>query len=195
MKKFALLILLLVPLDGWSARQRMASIDRLSSKAALDGTEFRQKRRVAIGSSLGGAGGIASINLDLNLTDHTSLSILYGAGDPFQAFGFAVKRFVSGESFLPYVSAGYVRWSQEKPNHKSIEHTTPSTLNTKFLNSSEKDKGQFSENIIYPGLGLQYVQLSGPWAGTSVFLEIQALVDVDDFQTAATGALGVSYYF
>ena len=195
MKEFAILVILLLPLDSWSARQRMANVDRLSSKMAEDGTEFRQKRRVAICSSIGGAAGIAGINLDLNLTDHTSLSILYGFGDPFQALGFSIKRFVSGESFLPYISAGYVVWSHERPKGKYREHTTPGILGNRFLNSTEKESGQFTENIIYPGLGLQYVQLSGPWAGTTMFLELQALIDVDDFQTAATGALGVSYYF
>ncbi|MDZ4662837.1 MAG: hypothetical protein SGJ18_14590 [Pseudomonadota bacterium] len=195
MKRFAILIILLAPLDSWSARQRMANVDRLSSKAALDGTEFRQKRRVAIGSSFGGAAGIAGINLDLNLTDQAALSLLFGVGDPFQSFGFAIKRFVSGTSFLPYFSAGYVRWTHKRAESQAIETTLPNILGKRFLNSGEKESGQFSEDIIYPGLGLQYVQLSGPWAGISMYLELQALVDVDDFQTATTGALGISYYF
>lgn len=195
MKKSIILLLIFLPVSAWSARQRMATIDSQTSKLALDGTEFRQKRRVAIGSTLGGAAGIAGINLDLNLTDHTSLSLLYGAGNPFQSFGFAIKRYVSGESFLPYLSAGYVSWSHRRANSRAVDHTTPEILGSRFLNASEKSKGQFGENIIFPGLGLQYVQLSGPWAGFAMNLELQALIDVDDFQTAATGALGAAYYF
>ena len=68
-------------------------------------------------------------------------------------------------------------------------------LGTKFLNADEKDQGEFAVNLLYPAIGIQYMQLGGEYAGVGVHAKILMLMDVDDFVAAPTGEVGVSFYF
>ena len=106
-----------------------------------------------------------------------------------------MKKFISGETFLPYMTIGYSRWYRNDSDPKSLEKSTPNLLVKRFLNDTEKRNGRFSESLIYPGVGLQYVTLTGPWAGIATSVEVLMLVDLDDLVTAPTGGLNLTYYF
>ena len=95
---------------------------------------------------------------------------------------------------MPYFSFGYARWASVGKSSR-IDKTTPSILGEKLLNEEEKNAGVFQKNLLYPSLGLQFIQLNGDWAGSSIYAEITVLLDIGNFVAAPTGSFGLLYYF
>lgn len=158
------------------------------------GHGFRQHKRVGFGFGLIGAYGLAGPQLELNFIPEVGITTGFGLGPGYQAFNLQVKRILAGDSLMPYIAGGVARWYSVGPK-KSRRSTQPGFLADRFLNGSEKRTGEFAEIIIYPSVGIQYMQLDGSWAGFSVYAEVLLMVDVDDLVTAGNGGLGVMYYF
>ncbi|MCB0390231.1 MAG: hypothetical protein KDD58_03015 [Bdellovibrionales bacterium] len=164
------------------------------SKSTLNSADFKYKRKVGVGISAAGASGLIGANLELNFTPETSFSTSFGLADNFQTFGFSIKKSISGKYFAPYIAGGFTRWytvTDEGP----FTESSPGFLAEKFLSAKEKQEGQFAETLIYPALGIQYLQLDGEWAGSSIYAEVLMLIDIDDFKSAPTGGVGYLYYF
>lgn len=165
-----------------------------SPKSATTGNDLRKVRRVGVGVSGAGPLGLGGVHFELNFTPRSGMLLGFGGGPGFQAYTFQYKSILAGEWLLPYMSAGFSRWmnfSQKGP----IEDTTPGILAERFMSDEDKARGRIDEYLLYPGFGLQYVQLSGRWAGFSIFSEVIVLIDLVDFVAAPTGTLGMSYYF
>jgi hypothetical protein len=163
------------------------------SKVADNGMDLRALRRVGLSTVIAGAYGSLGFQMDLNFTPETGVLIGYGLGDQFTSFSFQVKRMLGGRSVMPYAAIGYASWYSGGSGRFTGE--SPGFFGDKFLDNEEKMSGRFSESLIFPSVGLQYTQLSGPYAGVSVFLEAQFLFDIDNFVSAPNGALGVGYFF
>jgi hypothetical protein len=95
---------------------------------------------------------------------------------------------------MPYMSFGYASWASVGKTGR-ITKTSPAILADKLLSDDEKNAGEFQKNLLYPGIGLQFLQLKGEWAGSSVFAELTVLLDVGNFVAAPTATLGFLYYF
>ncbi|MCB0356162.1 MAG: hypothetical protein KDD40_04100, partial [Bdellovibrionales bacterium] len=153
-----------------------------SSKVeAINSADFKYKRKVAVGISAAGAQGLAGLTIELNFSPETSFSTSFGLADRYQSFGMAVKHSISGKYFSPYIAGGFARWytvTDEGP----IESSSPGFLAERFLSAQERQEGKFAETLIYPALGIQYLQLDGDWAGSSLYAEVLMLVDIDDFK-------------
>ena len=160
-----------------------------------DGIKMRKTRRVAVGASIGGTLGFAGANLELNLSPMTGLVGGYGGGPGYTSFSIHMKQYLNGDSFLPFIGAGYARWFNSNPEAGSISSSKPGFLVEKFLSDDEKQTGIFSTNLVYPSVGAQYVNLDGEWAGLSLVVEVMMLVDVGSLQAAPTGSVGMMYYF
>ena len=188
----------IAPVLGWGqavlVEEPGRPITRQVLKRADDSLGFRNMRKVGVGLAAGGAHGLVGIDLELNFSPETSLRAGFGIADNYQSFGLAIKRVVGGKWFAPYVAGGFTRWYTVVDGGPTT-HTTTSFLAERFLSETEKRTGQFAETLIYPALGIQYLQLNGNWAGSSLYAEILMLLDIDDFNSAATGALGFLYYF
>lgn len=163
-------------------------------KEADDGLQLRQMRRVGVGVQAAGALGLGGVVLDLNFAPQWSVTTGFGGGSGFQAFEFQAKYVLSGTWIMPYATFGYSRWYSVGTSGP-IGSTNPPVLGDRLLNDSERATGQFAKNLLYPGLGLQFTQLHGEWAGTSIYAELTVLLDVGDAVAAPTGALGIAYYF
>ncbi|MCB9025665.1 MAG: hypothetical protein H6625_05065 [Bdellovibrionaceae bacterium] len=173
------------------ALQSSSSRTHLSSKNSVD---FKYKRKVGVGLSAAGAQGLAGVTLELNFSPEMSFSTSFGLADRFQTFGVFIKKSISAKYFTPYISGGFTRWytvTDEGP----MTTSNPSFLAERFLSNKEKSEGKFAETLIYPAMGIQYLQLDGDWAGSSLFVEVLMLVDIDDFKSSPTGGLGYLYYF
>lgn len=164
-------------------------------KTAPDALELRTLRRVGVGLSGAGPLGLGGINLELNFARDAGFVGGFGGGPGFQAFTLQYKRILSGESFLPYFAAGYSRWYSVGMPTPIAGGSAPFYLMDRFLSDSDKASGIYALNLVYPALGLQYLQSSGPWAGSSVFFEVLALVNLGNLAVAPTGTLGFLYYF
>lgn len=170
------------------------NVGESNTKSSSDGYSMRKIRRVGIGASGAGPLGMLGANLELNFTPKWGLMAGYGTGMTYQSYTFQVKRVLAGEYLLPYLAGGVSRWYTASEGRGKIENIQPAFLE-RFMSADEKSKGEFSEILLYPAFGLQYVQLDGAWAGYSMFVEILLLVDIEDFETAPTGTVGFLYYF
>lgn len=173
--------------ETWGAAQTHGSV--LGASDSLKTT-----KKMGIGTTLAGATGLFGLNLEINFTSDLAFSMGAGVSRGFQSFNMNIKKTLGGDSWLPYFVGGYSRWFSSE-QEGGVEQTAPSVLAKKFLSAREKQSGRFSENILYPGLGLQYLNRSGEWLGLAFFIEVLFLVDIDDLATGATGGIGSVYYF
>ena len=163
-------------------------------KTAADGLSLRKIRRVAIGGSVAGPLGLAGVNLDLCFSPEASLFAGYGGGPGYQSFQFGLRRILGGENVMPFAGAGFARWSNSGTG-SSMSETVPSFLGESFMTDDQKRTGLVSANLVYGSLGLQWLAPSGPWVGSSVYLEALLLVEATRLRAAPTAALGYLYYF
>ncbi len=171
------------------------SVTESTSRSSSDGLTLRKERRVAIGASAAGPLGVLGANLELSFNPRWSIMAGYGTGFTYQSWTFQVKRVLAGEYLLPYLAGGIARWYTTTPGKEPISKETQPGYLEKFLSNTEKERGEFSQVLIYPAFGLQFIQLSGDYAGLSVFAELVMLLDVGDFEAAPTGTVGMLYYF
>lgn len=180
---------ILVGDDGSSVNQTK------TTKQADDGFDFRKKRKFGVGISTAGALGLLGAGLEIVFTPESSFMGGFGLGDSYQTFALQYKHAIGGRWFVPYVGGGYARWYTAGDKQGEINNTTPGFLADRFLSDEEKRTGEFAENLIYPMAGVQYYQLRGNWAGTSLYAQLVMLIDIDDFVSAPTGEFGLFYYF
>lgn len=175
--------------------EESSSRSRLEYKPAVDSFDFKTQRKIGVGLSAAGSQGLAGVNFEINFSAADSFMANFGLGSGFQSLGLKYKKTFGGRWFAPYMAGGYAHWYTAGGDKEVITHSNPSFLVTRFLNESERNKGEFAENLIYPSFGLQYHQLSGEWAGASLFAEVLLLIDLDDLVSAATGELGLMFFF
>jgi hypothetical protein len=139
--------------------------------------------------------GLGGLLLELNMSPKWSFDIGFGGGGGFQTVNFNAKYVLAGgDYFLPYLGLGYSHWRTIR-SMGAIEKTSPSILAEKLLSEGEKASGEFQKHILYPSIGLQFTQLKGKWAGSSIYAEVVVLMEATQFVAAPTGALGFLYYF
>ncbi len=165
-----------------------------SPKSAKTGNSMRKVRRVGMGASAAGPLGLGGVHMELNFSPSSGFLAGFGGGPGFQAYTFQYKQVLMGESLLPYAAAGFSRWMNFDPKGP-IRETTPGILAERFMSDEDKANGTIAETLFYPAFGLQYVQLTGDWAGFSVYTEVVLLIDVGDFVAAPTGTIGTTYFF
>ena len=130
----------------------------------------------------------------MNFSPRVGFVAGYGGGKGFQSYAFELKQYIGGDSFLPYIGAGYAHWwGREK--EEGLDTSKPQFLTDKFLNDAEKSTGKFTIDMIYPSLGVQYLSLDGEWAGFSMFAEVVMMIDIAEFNSSPTAAVGMMYYF
>lgn len=155
---------------------------------------LRTSRRIGVGILTGSVVGVAGINAELNFSADTSVGLMFGGGPHFQSFAAQIKQ-VFGDGYVqPYVAGGYARWYTTRPQGP-LNGTTPGFLGGKFLDPGDRNTGDFAVNLLYPSAGLQYMQLSGPYTGSSLYIEITGLLDLNHFLVVPTAGLGAIYYF
>ena len=162
-----------------------------SSRTRLQSDDRRNSKHVGAGISVVGPLGVAGLNLELLLTRDTSLIGGFGSGGGFQSYTVQLKHVLGGRTLLPYVAGGYARWYNFGQEGKELGNVNPSYLRTKLLNESQKRSGIFTEHLLYPALGAQYVLDSG----SSIYAEALYLLDIIDIKAVPTATIGYTYYF
>lgn len=175
--------------------QASVEIDEYGSAIVTTAEETRvTHRRAAIGVAAGGLSGIFGALLELNFTARTGFLAGVGYSNDYQSIQLGIKHFLSEGSLTPYLGGGYSRWFANG-RQSPVGSTTPGFLAKRFLSDNEKRTGRFGENLIFSNLGIQFLKLSGDFAGSGVYFEAIALVDVDDLLLDSTLGLGYLYYF
>ncbi|RME14257.1 MAG: hypothetical protein D6797_09285 [Bdellovibrio sp.] len=165
-----------------------------SYKALSSGEAFRQKRKVGVGMGLAGLHGLLGVQMELDFVPDVGVLLGYGVSEGFQTASVRLKKAFPGSgSALPYFATGLASWFRKEK--KPLVEGRPHFFMEKFLSESQRLKGNFQETLLFGSAGLQYLQLRGPWVGTSFYAELQFLVDLGDFVAAPTGEIGFFYYF
>jgi hypothetical protein len=173
----------------WLGNSVRSELSQFSSVESLRGL-----KRMGLSATVAGATGLIGTNMHLNFTRDFTFSLGIGMSHGFQSFNMHIKQSLGGETVMPYFVAGYSRWYTNGPEG-TVDRTSPPMMGKKFLSARERQTGEFAENIIYPGLGLEYVTLSGDWQGMGFFAEALFLLDIDDFVAGGTAGVGTIYYF
>lgn len=166
-----------------------------NTSAGTTGLSLRARRKLGLGVEAAGSLGLLGAKAEINLTRVVSFGGGFGIGSGYQSFNAFFKRAIGGDSFVPYVGMGFSRWYSSGDKRENFSSSSPGFLAEKFLDAEEKRTGEFAESLIYPAAGIQYYQLSGEWAGASLYAEILFLVNLDGFVSAATGGVGFMYFF
>jgi len=153
----------------------------------------RDERKIGVGAQMLGASGTAGALLEINFHPSWGLNFGYGSGSDFQTFQVEYKQILSANKFTTYGLLGFTRWFGE--NESSIESTNPGFVADEFMSSRDRKRGVISESLIYPGIGVQYVNLAQDWQGLSVFGQLILLSDLEDFVFVPTIAIGTIFYF
>jgi hypothetical protein len=175
--------------ETWGGGRLGTTSSSFSSVSSL-----RKTKKLGLQTTVAGAAGLLGLNMEVNLNENFAISMGPGVSRGFRSFNAHVKKFMGGNRFSPYFVGGFSRW-YSSAREEGVESTTPEFVEKKFLTGRERRTGKFAENIIYPGLGLQYLKTSGDWSGLGFFGEILFLVDIDDLETSPTAGVGSIFYF
>lgn len=167
---------------------------RSTYKTAATSSEMRGTRRAGVGMVAGGISGIFGANIEINFTERFALNGGFGLSTDFQSLFLGGRQNFGGTWLSPYISYGYGRWFHNG-NERSVGDTTPGFVGKKFLADREREQGLFAENLLFAGLGVQYLQLNGDWAGVAVYVDGLMILDVDDLVAQPNLGTGLMYYF
>lgn len=154
--------------------------------------KMREDRRAGAGMTVGGANGLIGAMLELNFEDADGVIAGFGTGPGFNSIQLGWKHSFEGYYLTPYTVASYSRWYNSRG--RTTDYSESSILD-RVLTDSEKKAGQFGTDFVNGSLGLQYNQLSGDFAGISVFGELTAMYEVKRTMLLPTGSIGALYYF
>lgn len=155
--------------------------------------QLRDERKIGVGGQILGASGSAGVLLEMNFHPSWGLNVGYGSAPDFQSFLVEYKQVLFGNQVTTYGLLGFTRWFGEA--NGSIESTNPGFVAEDFMSAKDRREGKIDENLLYPGIGVQYVQFSGNWAGFSLFGHLIVLSDIQDFVFVPTLGIGSIYYF
>lgn len=158
------------------------------------GAELKGLKKIGVGTTAAGAMGLLGLNLFINFSPDFTLSLGYGFSRGFNSANINFRYAMGGDQLIPYFTGGYSRWFSTQDD-EPVGKTSPSFFKNRFLNSKERATGQFGENLLYPGIGLEFLNKGGEWSGLSFFAEVIYLLDIDDFEAAPTAGIGTVLYF
>lgn len=154
--------------------------------------KMREDRRVGAGMMVGGASGMVGAMLELNVEDADGVIAAFGTGPGYNSIQLGWKHSFEGYYLTPYTIASYSRWYNSRG--RTTDYSQSDILD-RVLTDSEKKEGQFGTDFVNGSIGLQYNQLSGDFAGFSVFGELTAMYEVKRTMLLPNGSVGALYFF
>jgi hypothetical protein len=155
-----------------------------------DNFALREARKIGVGIGVGGTLGLYGVNVEVNFEDENAGYAGFGGGEGYSSFDIGWKHTFAGDTIAPYASAGYSRWYDSSGgSYKN------SAILDRVLSDGQKSEGHFATDFLTGSLGLQYTQLSGYMAGSSLYAEIVLLGELNSALILPTGGVGATYYF
>jgi len=151
--------------------------------------------RFGLGLKFLGEVGSAGFHGEARIIDNIAIGASYGFGAGYQTLGLKAIQYFSEADWSFYAFGGFSKWFSGAGSKDKLNKSTPKFFADKFLNAEGRRTGQFSELLIYPGVGAKYSLLSGELSGLALQAELLVLVDVDDIGAGLSGSFGMMYYF
>lgn len=207
MKKFAALLMLsiLLPIVLMAEGAVLVEIPPLSGRTSLveqlkshqfdNADQLRSVRRVGVGAGIAGNLGLAGAIIDFNIQPENAIRLGFGTGGNYNTFSAGYRHYLSEKAFAGYVSMDYAHWYSAPGKRSGFTDSNPGFLESRWLDSNQKQGGSFAISILSPAFGVSYFSLEGESKGTSVFAEVAFLMNVQRPQPIPQGSIGSVFYF
>ncbi|MBE8221242.1 MAG: hypothetical protein HAW60_00770 [Bdellovibrionales bacterium] len=192
-KKDGSQILSLEPVEGYNTSLSPDDLQK-NNYDNTSITDFQNTYRMGVGLDMMGKVGLAGVSLQLSLSPEFSFSGGFGIAGGFSSSFIEVKQVIKQyKKVLAYFGVGLTQWSSE--SGKIGKAFNPGFLRGKFLKPSEANTGKFQHYLISGSLGFKYLQTFGYLEGSSFYMELSPLFDLNSNSLAASAGFGVAYNF
>lgn len=179
MKAILSLVMLLTATSLFAARERENSTSLESLK---------MDKRFGIGVTAAGPLAIMGIEIDINVAEDFSLSGGIGTGMDYSTMAVKSRYYLLGKSVSPYIGLGMARWWSSSVSSRDI---APGFFAKSFLPEDFKPETGFNVFMMYPTLGVQYLNVMG----IEFSAEVMYLVKLMNFASSPYAGAGVHWYF
>lgn len=195
MKKILIVVLSLIPAlsfaqDDFQSAEIVSTESMAIKNDYANNLKLREERRMGISTQVGGTAGLFGLGLELNIEDQDGAMIGAGFGSGYSTFTIGWKHSFEGTVFTPYTTLGWSRWYNSTGTIEPESHILRG-----MLTSDEIREGRFGLDLIVAGLGMQYQELGGEWAGGGFFGEMNLVASPFRGQLLPTAAVGATYLF
>lgn len=169
-----------------------SSSPQVSSMTYGSTLKMREERRAGVGMTVGGATGMVGALAELNIEDADGVIAGFGTGPGYNSIQIGWKHAFEGQFLAPYTAVSYSRWFNSRG--RTTDYSDSNILD-RVLTDNEKREGKFGTDFVNASMGLQFNQLTGEFAGVSVFGELTGMYEVKRAMLLPTGSIGALYYF
>lgn len=178
--------------DGPNRAENRVSGRNLENFA--DVFELRDRKRMGVGASYLGWGGLLGVHLEVNYHSEHSARFLVGGGPGYQSVGFGWKWLLMETDFHPVIGFGIADWFGQA--HSAGGRPSPPDFLSRYLLTEEDlARGSFNYVFLVPSVGLEWLQTRGAGAGSGLFVEIMFLTEQRTLAQYPSAQWGVNYYF
>lgn len=149
---------------------------------------LKMDKRFGIGVSAAGPLAIFGIEIDINVSEDFSLSGGIGTGMDYSTMSVKSRYYLLGKNVSPYIGLGMARWWS---NSVASRDLAPSFLSRSFLPDDFRPENGFNVFMIYPVLGVQYLNVMG----LEFSAEVMYLVKLMNMASSPYAGVGVHWYF
>ncbi|MBE8162964.1 MAG: hypothetical protein HAW63_03145 [Bdellovibrionaceae bacterium] len=157
-------------------------------------TDFQDTYRMGLGFDMMGKSGLAGVSLHLVLTQSLSVTGGFGVAGGFSSTFVEAKQVIRQyKKVLAYWGLGLAQWASA--SGAVGDAFNPGFLRGKFLKPGEAQTGKFQHYLVSSSLGFKYLQTSGYLKGSSFYMELAPLFDLNSRALAPSAGFGVAFYF
>jgi len=141
-----------------------------------------------MGSTIGGPGGILSLQADFPFLQRYSVHLGAGSGLYFDSYYLTFRAYLREHKFSPYAGLGVGRW-QGVQSPEKLAQNLPLTKNLGLVKESGNE-AHANLHVVPLALGLHFLAESG----LSMFAEFEFLLSLRNARVSPYGALGFQWY-
>lgn len=149
---------------------------------------LKMDKRFGIGVAAAGPLAIFGLEIDINVTEDFSLSGGLGTGMDYSTMAVKSRYYLLGKNVSPYIGLGMARWWSSTVASRDL---APSFFAKHFLPDDFVPQNGFNVFMIYPVLGVQYLNVMG----IEFSAEVMYLVKLMNMASSPYAGAGVHWYF
>lgn len=154
--------------------------------------EMKKFKKIGLGLSLGGSGGVLGVNTELNLNPQDALVVGLGTGPSYGTFNLLWKKNYQAEYLSPFFKLGYSKWFNSSKGSLVSDN---SGVLKQIYSAKDIAAGRFDADFIVGALGVEYNQLEGELSGVNFYGELVMLTEVKKTAMVPTGSVGLIYFY
>ena len=154
--------------------------------------EMKKYKKIGMGISLGGSGGVVALNGELNLNPQDALVVGLGTGPNYGTFNLLWKKNYQAEYLSPFFKVGYSKWFNSSKGSLVSDN---SGVLKQIYSTKDIVEGRFDADFAVASIGAEYNQLEGELSGVNFYGELVLLTEVKKTVMVPSGAVGIIYFY